>query len=119
MPANKAGAPKIRVVPSHRTFVSSLTMERREDLTIHEYPDPSYAAYANRYPWVGEDDGYMPSGLRTQRQSSWRDNSPHSDKSDQSEARSPRYQDSAEDLRPFRGEMTFDSDYRASDANVT
>lgn len=94
-------------------------MERSEDLTTHEYPDPSYAAYANRYPWVGEDDGYMPSGLRTQRQSSWRDDSPDSDESDQSEAGSARYQNSAKDLQPFRGEITFDSDYRASDANVT
>lgn len=94
-------------------------MARTEDLTTHQYPDPTDVAYANRYPWAGGDDGYMPSGLRSQPQSSWRETSPDCDESDQSEARSTRNQNYAEDSQPFHGALTFDSDYQASDANLT
>ena len=94
-------------------------MEQLEDPKPHEYPDPDYAAYVTRYPWVGEDDGYMPSGLRSQPQSSWRHDSPDNDGLDQSEARSMDHPGFADDDGFFEGGMTFDSDYQASDAYVT
>ena len=31
---------------------------------LHEYPDPNTAVYITRYPWVRDDDDYIPAALR-------------------------------------------------------
>lgn len=34
-------------------------MEEEEEIQMHQYPDPDYAAYITKYPWAGEDNGHI------------------------------------------------------------
>ncbi|KAL9125829.1 MAG: hypothetical protein Q9217_005026 [Psora testacea] len=39
----------------------------------HQYPDPDSAAYATSYPWVGDDDGYVPAAFQQSSFASFRE----------------------------------------------
>ena len=80
----------------------------------HEYPDPDSFSYITRYPWVGEDEGYMPSGLRSQPQNSRRNDSPNSLVESEKSWHAFNH-----DTYPLIRETSFDSDYQASDASIT
>lgn len=84
----------------------------------HVYPDPDYAAYVTKYPWLG-DDGYIPSALHGLPSKSLEEiprsgsyESPWKAGDDESE-----FIDSVAQA-PAK-EVTWDPDYQVSDAVVT
>jgi len=82
----------------------------------HEYPDPDdYAPNATKYPWEGEDHGYVPPGLPDRPPRSWNGNHPDAwPTSNNGSLYGPVD-------RPHRleREATLDPDYQISDAGTT
>lgn len=86
----------------------------------HQYPDPDVAAYFTRYPWAGEDDGYVPSSLRNWPRSPWRGDIQHDDHGLGPGATTDMNgQDFDHDSHLYVGETSFDPDYEVSDASVS
>ena len=86
----------------------------------HQYPDPDVAAHFTRYPWVGEDDGYVPSSLRTPPPNQWRGDFLHDDHGLNPVANTDMSGQDFDDKSHFYArETSFDPDYEVSDASIT
>ena len=84
----------------------------------HEYPDPDYAAYVNKYPWR-EDDGYLPSALHGLSSESLEDVSRPGNYSSPWKAGEDRGELLDGDARGLSREVTWDPDYQVSEAGAT
>ena len=86
----------------------------------HQYPDPDVAAHFTRYPWAGEDDGYVPSSLRTGPSNSWREDVLNNDHELDPVANTDvNCQDFDDNSHHYGQETSFDPDYEVSDASIT
>lgn len=83
--------------------------------TIHEYPDPDYAAYVTRYPWVGDggESGYPEPPHEPDRL--WGGRSQLHDRSTLHPAEDGDSDEYVDRFPSPNKEITFDPDYRASD----
>ena len=87
----------------------------------HQYPDPDVAAHFTRYPWVGEDDGHVPSSLRNPLPNPWRSDSLNDDDHglDPVANTDTNGQDFDDNSHLYARETSFDPDYEVSDASIT
>ena len=86
----------------------------------HQYPDPDVAAHFTRYPWVGEDDDYVPSSLRSGPSNSWREDDRDNDHELDPVANTDvNCHDFDDDSHHYARETSFDPDYEVSDASIT
>ena len=93
--------------------------DRGSSPPIHQYPDPDVAAHFTRYPWVGEDDVYVPSSLRDWPQNPWRGDIQQDDyELGPGTTTDINGQDFDDDTHLYVRETTFDPDYEVSDASI-
>ena len=86
----------------------------------HQYPDPDVAAHFTRYPWVGEDDDYVPSSLRTRPPNTWRGDLLNNEHGLDPVANTYiNGQDFDDNSHLYAQETSFDPDYEVSDASIT
>lgn len=88
---------------------------------LHHYPDPDYAACANKYPWVRGDD--HPPNLSPQQRSfeAWHRSERGPPSADEQDLIS-RWNDDTDWYKkpiPSHGERLFDPDFHISDDPVT
>lgn len=87
--------------------------------TLHEYPDPDYAAYVTKYPWVGREDGYVPPELQDQASGIWNGASLAIDRFDRTTVRDRHVDDCSDHLMGPDKEELFDPDYHMSEDGVS
>ena len=81
----------------------------------HEYPDPDYAAYLTKYPWVGGEAGLIQLEVPDHRDEFWRRPSHDNSGSDASRAIDPHIGELTESCTgPLAEADRADPDYQVS-----
>lgn len=90
-----------------------------DSIISHQYPDPDYASYATKYPWGGEDDGYVLSALRDKNHESWEEREGEPSKSHFQGGEIISTYSKYDLPQGSNNDMAFDPEYQVSESGAT